>query len=130
MDEVRVVRAADLSSQTAQTTGMKRMTAIDARSVGSRAMWAGRVTMDPGTRSGAHHHGDCESVIFVISGSIRMRYGEALEHAVDAASGDFLYIPPHLVHQEINCSDDTLVDCIVIREPNENVVINVDVPVA
>jgi len=127
MSEVRVVRASDLSSQTAQTIGMKRMTAIDARSVGSRSMWAGRVTMDPGTRSGAHHHGDCESVIFVISGTIRMRYGEALEHEVEAASGDFLHVPPHLVHQEINSSDDTLVDCIVMRDPNENVVINVDV---
>jgi uncharacterized RmlC-like cupin family protein len=81
--------------------------------------------MDPGTRSGAHHHGDCESVIFVISGQCRFRYGEALEHEVIAGPGDFVYVPPHLVHQEINRSEDDPIDCIVIRHPNENVVTNV-----
>ena len=127
MDEIRVVRAADLSAQTAQTSGMKRMAAFDAKR-GARSLWAGRVTMDPGVRSGAHHHGDCESVIFVISGRCRFRFGEALEHEVDAGPGDFVYVPPHLVHQEINASESEPIDCIVIRDPNENLVINVDVP--
>lgn len=128
MDEIRVVRAVDLSSQTAQTAGMKRMAAIDAETFGSRSLWAGRVTMDAGTNSGAHHHGNCESVIFVITGSIRMRYGNALQNEVEARAGDFVYVPPNLVHQELNASDTEPIDCIVIRDPGENVVINVDVP--
>lgn len=128
MAEIRVVRAANLSSQTAQTAGMRRMAAIDAATVGSRSIWAGRVTMDPGTCSGVHHHGDCESIIFVISGSILMRYGDALEHEIEADPGDFIHVPPHLVHQEMNRSDTDPIDCIVIRDPSENVVINVDVP--
>lgn len=128
MDGIRVVRGADLSSATAQTSGMKRMAAIDAESFGSRSLWAGRVTMDAGASPGAHHHGDCESVIFVIAGSIRMRYGDTLECDVEAGPGDFIHIPPHLVHQELNRSETAAIDCIVIRDPNENVVVNVDVP--
>jgi uncharacterized RmlC-like cupin family protein len=127
MTDIRVVRATDLSSQTAQTSGMNRMAAIEGDKFGSRSIWAGRVTMDPGVASGAHHHGDCESVIFVVSGSIQMRWGDSLEHSLEANTGDFIHVPANLVHQEINRSKSDSVDCVVIRDPNENVVINVDV---
>lgn len=129
MDEIRVVRASDLSSQTAQTPGMSRKTAIDA-SAGARNLWVGRVTMEPGARSGAHHHGDCESAIFVISGRARFRYGDRLQHAAEAGPGDYLYIAPNCVHQEMNASDSEPIDCIVVRDSQENLVINVDLPEA
>jgi uncharacterized RmlC-like cupin family protein len=128
MDAVRVVRAANLSPETAQTTGMNRRAAIDAASCGSRSIWAGRVTMDAGVRSGAHHHGDCESVIFMIAGEAVFRFGDSLEHEVAAGPGDFVYIPPGLVHQEINRSATAPIDCLVIRDRGENVVVNVEVP--
>jgi uncharacterized RmlC-like cupin family protein len=79
-------------------------------------------------RSGPHHHGELESVIYLISGSARFRYGERLEHAVEAQAGDFVFVPPYLVHQEINVSDDFQVEMIVARSSQENIVVNVDVP--
>jgi uncharacterized RmlC-like cupin family protein len=104
------------------------MTAIDGSSVGARSLWVGRVRIQPSTSSGAHHHGDCESAIFVISGSATFRYGDDLQHTVEAGPGDYLYIPPNVIHQELNLSTSEAIDCIVIRDSQENLVINVDLP--
>ena len=72
MSGLRVVRAGDLTSQTSQTPGMTRYPGIAAGTVGSRNLWVGYVTMEPGARSGAHHHGDCESAIYIIRGRGRL----------------------------------------------------------
>jgi uncharacterized RmlC-like cupin family protein len=128
MSGVRVVRAQDLSEGTAQTPGMHRRTAIDAGTAGSRNLWVGYVTMDAGARSGAHHHGDSESVIYMIRGRARFPYGDRLQDVVEAGPGDFIYVPPHLVHQEINASDSESIEMIVTRDSQDNVVVNVDLP--
>jgi uncharacterized RmlC-like cupin family protein len=109
---------------------MSRKTAIDGSSVGAHNLWVGRVTIEPGATSGAHHHGECESAIFVVSGRARFRYGDRLQHTAEAGPGDYLYIAPNCVHQEMNVSDRESVDCIVVRDSQENLVVNVDVPEA
>lgn len=124
---VRVVSPYQLSPQTGQTPGMERLTAID-EDIGSKNLWVGVVTLEPGARSGAHHHGDCESVICVLSGRIRFRLGENLAETAEAGPGDFIFVPPNVVHMEINLSDSEGIDTIVIRDSQENVVINVDMP--
>lgn len=124
---VRVVKPYQLSPQTGQTPGMERLTAID-EDIGSKNLWAGVGTMEPGARSGAHHHGECESVIYVLSGRIRLRFGEDLEEAAEAGPGDFIFVPPNVIHQEVNFSDSEGVESIVVRDSQENLVINVDVP--
>lgn len=128
MSEARIVRSEELSPQTSQTAGMSRAAAIAAETVGSRNLWVGRVTLEPGARSGAHHHGACESVVCVTAGRIRFRFGDRLEQSLEAGPGDFIYIPPHLVHQEINLSDGEPIDSIVVRDSQENVVVNVELP--
>lgn len=130
MSELRVVRAHELSSQTSQTPGMRRLAAVATDTVGSRNIWVGLVTLDPGALSGPHHHGDCESVICMTGGRIRLRFGDRLEESIEAGPGDFIYVPPRLVHQEMNLSDEEPVDSIVVRDSQENVVINVDLPEA
>jgi uncharacterized RmlC-like cupin family protein len=130
MSGLRVVRAGDLSPQTSQTPGMRRLAAVDADSAGSRNLWVGLVTLEPGARSSAHHHGDCESVVCMTAGRIRFRHGDRLEESIDAGPGDFIYVPPGLVHQEINLSDREPVESIVVRDSQENVVVNVGVPEA
>ncbi len=127
MNSLRVIRADELSPQTSQTPGMHRMTAIDAANAGAKGLWVGRVTLEAGARSGAHHHGDCESVICVTAGRIRFRYGDRLENRAEAGPGDFIYVPPRVVHQEINLSESEPIDSIVIRDSQENVVVNVDI---
>ncbi len=124
---LRVVGPHQLSPLTGQTPGMERLTAID-EDIGSKNLWAGVATMEPGARSGAHHHGECESVIYVLSGRIRLRFGEKLEETAEAGAGDFIFVPPNVVHQEINLSDSEGIDSIVVRDSQENVVINVDMP--
>ena len=124
MSEVRIVRSAELDQRTAQTPGMRRRAAIDRASVGSEKLWVGVVTVDPATRTGAHHHGDCDSVVCVTEGSISIRWGARLENRTEAGPGDFIYIPARLVHQEINESDSMPVSSIVVRS-GDNVVENV-----
>jgi uncharacterized RmlC-like cupin family protein len=103
---------------------MHRMAAIDAASCGSERLWVGVVTVEPATSTGAHHHGDCDSVVCITKGRIAIRWGDRLKHRAEAGPGDFIYIPAQLVHQEINESVDTAVDSIVIRS-GDNVVVNV-----
>jgi uncharacterized RmlC-like cupin family protein len=57
-------------------------------------MWAGLVRVEAGTISGWHHHGACESMIYVVSGVLRMEFGPAGCDVLDAGSGDFLYVAP------------------------------------
>ncbi|MBI1885342.1 MAG: cupin domain-containing protein [Chloroflexi bacterium] len=107
---------------------MHRLAAVAGGTVGSRNLWVGLVTMAPGARSGAHHHGDCESVIYITRGRARFRFGERLEQTVEAGPGDFIYVPPRAVHQEKNASDSEGIEMIVCRDSQENVVVNVDLP--
>ncbi len=124
MSDVRIVRSGDLDQRTAQTPGMKRRAAIDRNSVGSEKLWVGVVTIDPVTSTGAHHHGDCDSVVCITEGSITIRWGDRLEKRAEAHPGDFIYIPAQLVHQEINESKSMPVSSIVVRS-GDNVVENV-----
>jgi uncharacterized RmlC-like cupin family protein len=126
MSKLRVVRASELSEGTAQTPGMHRRAAVDG-GIGSEDLWVGVVTVEPGARTGAHHHGDVDSVVCVTQGRLTIRYGESLEQSAEAGAGDFIYIPARVVHQEVNLSDSEGIDSIVIRS-GDNVVVNVDMP--
>ena len=126
MSGLRIVRASELQPHTAQTPGMTRYPGVAASTVGSKNIWVGYVTMGPGDRSGAHHHGDCESAIYIISGRARFRFGDRLEETIEAGQGDFIYVPPQIVHQEINASDSEGIEMIVTRDSQENIAMNVD----
>ncbi len=128
MAELRVVKPHERDAGTAQTPGMRREAGVAASTVGAEKIWAGHVTMEPGMKSGAHHHGHVESAIYIISGRARFRFGERLEHTADAGPGDFIFVPPEAVHQEINPDPDTPIEMIVARNGQENIVVNVDVP--
>jgi uncharacterized RmlC-like cupin family protein len=130
MSGVRVVRPHERDSATAQTPGMARQAGVSAATCGSAGVWMGEVTTEPGFRSGAHHHGDVESAIYVASGRCRFRWGEHLEESADAGAGDFIFVPANVVHQEINLSDSERLVFIVARGSQENVVVNVDMPEA
>jgi uncharacterized RmlC-like cupin family protein len=109
---------------------MLRVEGVGARTVGAKGIWLGHAQIDRGVQSGPHHHGHVESAIFILSGRARFRYGERLEHVLEASAGDYVFVPPYVVHQEINASDEEAVEAIVARNSQENVVVNVDVPEA
>ena len=103
---------------------MNRAAAIDFAKAGARKLWAGTVTIHPDAKTGAHHHGALESVIYVVRGKARMRWGERLEFVAEAGPGDFIFVPPFVPHQEINASTDEPLECVLVRSDQEAVVVN------
>jgi uncharacterized RmlC-like cupin family protein len=126
---VRVVHARELDANVPQTQGMSRAAAINFARVGAQKIWAGTVNILPNARTGAHHHGPVESVIYVVSGRARMRWGDKLEFVAEAGPGDFIYEPPYVPHQEINANDDEPLSCVLVRSGQEPVVVILDIPV-
>ena len=124
---VRVIPGDQLDPNTASTPGMNRAAAINFARVGADKLWAGTVTIHANAKTGAHHHGELESVIYVLKGRARMRWGEALEYVAEAGPGDFIYVPPFVPHQEINASADEPLECVLVRSGGEAVVVNLDI---
>ena len=123
---VRIVRADKLDTNTPQTEGMHRAAAITNARMGVEKIWAGTVDIQPDARTGAHHHGELESIIYVIRGRARMRWGERLEFTDEAGPGDFIYVPPFVPHQEINASPDDVLHCLVVRSGQDPIVVNIE----
>lgn len=126
-DGVRIVRSGQLDMNTPQTPGMTRAAAVNRAMVGANKLWAGTATIHPNAKTGAHHHGELESIIYVVSGKARMRWGERLEFFADAGPGDFIYVPPLVPHQEINANAGQPLVCVVVRSDQEPVVVNLDI---
>jgi uncharacterized RmlC-like cupin family protein len=126
-DGVRVIPGDRLDPNTAQTPGMSRAAAINFARVGAQKIWAGTVTIRPNAKTGAHHHGELESVIYVVKGRARMRWGNHLEFVAEAGPGDFIFVPPYVPHQEINALPNEALECVVVRSDNEAVVVNLDI---
>ena len=127
---VKIVPSAQLDLNTPQTPGMTRAAAITNACAGAHKLWAGTVTIHPDAKTGPHHHGELESVIYVVSGSARMRWGQSLEYSAEASAGDFIFVPPFVPHQEINASTDNPLFCVLVRSDQEPIVVNLDIPAA
>jgi uncharacterized RmlC-like cupin family protein len=130
LNGVRVIKGDQLDTNTAQTPGMNRAAAIDLARVGAQKIWAGTVNIHANAKTGAHHHGALESVIYVVKGKARMRWGDKLEFVAEAGAGDFIFVPPYVPHQEINASTDETLECVLVRSGNEAVVVNLDIEAA
>ncbi|WP_439817267.1 cupin domain-containing protein [Zavarzinia sp. CC-PAN008] len=126
-DGVRVIPGSQLDPNTAQTPGMNRAAAINFARVGAQKIWAGTVVIHANAKTGAHHHGDLESVIYVVKGKARMRWGENLEFTAEAGPGDFIYVPPFVPHQEINADPNEPLECVLVRSGQDPVVVNLDI---
>ena len=124
---VRVVPGSALDVNTPQTAGMNRAAAITHARTGAAKLWAGTVTIHPNAKTGAHHHGELESVIYVVTGRARMRWGERLEYVAEAGPGDFIYVPPYVPHQEINASRNESLSCVLVRSGQDPIVVNLDI---
>ena len=121
--QVRVVKPHQLDDNTPQTTGMRRLAAISHSRLGSEALWAGVTLAEPNTASSVHHHGSLETVVYVVAGVSKVRWGNRLEHEVDLEAGDFVFIPPYMPHQEINPSRDRPTQWVVVRSGPEAIAV-------
>ncbi len=124
---MRVIPGDDLDPNTAQTPGMDRKAAINLARVGAQKIWAGTVTIHPDAKTGAHHHGPLESVIYVVRGRARMRWGEKLEFVAEAGPGDFIYVPPMSRIRRSTPALMKLLECVLVRSDGEAVAVNLDI---
>ena len=124
--DVRVIGPDQRDTKTAQTPGIQRFAAVSERLTGSQRMWMGYAVLEPGGKTGVHHHGESETAIYVISGVTRWWVGDHLDDVREARAGDFVFIPPDVVHWEQNASDTEPVEMVVARSTQEAVVVPVD----
>jgi uncharacterized RmlC-like cupin family protein len=104
------------------TPGVTREQAVQ-----TEGMWSGLARTEPGMVSGWHHHGDYESTIYVLTGSLRMEFGSNGQETFDAGPGDFVFVGKDVVHRESNLSTEpgTIV---VVRAGHGDPVTNVEGP--
>lgn len=101
---IHIVSPAEFDPGTAQTPGSERRSAI-APAVGiASTIWGGLFEVEPGLRTGIHHHGEQETIAYVLSGTCKVRWGEKGEFTARAKAGDFIHVPAFLPHMEINAS--------------------------
>jgi uncharacterized RmlC-like cupin family protein len=115
---------------TGQNTDMERAIAVSASVAGSTALYSSIVTTAPGGKTRIHHHGPCETSIYIASGRAHYTWGPSgLEHEMDAGTGDFVYIPADEIHVEENASaDEPLVVVLTRNCPDSHVVYMDDGP--
>lgn len=122
--EIRVVEPHERDANTPQTPGLLREVAFDGRNPDAKVLSAFLSTVEPGAATGAHHHGDQETVLYVLNGRARFRYGPRLEHRTEAGEGAFVFIPAEIIHQEINASADEPTSWVVVRSAPDPIVVN------
>ena len=121
---LRHLRAADLTADTGQTPGMRRLEAISARTVGAQRVWMGQAQVGPRTASGDHHHGDSETAIYVVSGHPVFVFAEdGDEIRLETSPGDYVFVPPFTPHREENPADEDAV-VVLARSSQEAIVVN------
>lgn len=120
-EDIRVVPA-DALVDADPTPGMHRQRAIDVP-----GLWAGLVHTAPGAQSGWHHHGDHETSLYVVRGSMRLEFGPGGGSCVDAGPGEFIHVPPHTVHRESNPGTETST-AVIARAGAGEPTVNVDGP--
>jgi len=118
------ITPSERSTGRGQHRAMERSIAISADTVGSVRLYSSVVSTAPGERTRIHHHGECETSIYILSGRADYTYGPTgVEHAFSAEQGDFVYIPAGEVHVEANASDTEPLVVVVTRNcPGSHVV--------
>jgi len=124
---IRIVRSDQLDMNTPQTAGMSRAAAITHARAGAQKLWAGTVVVHPAAKTGPHHHGELETVLYIVRGRARFRWGNRLEFVSEAGPGDFIFVPPFVPHQELNATADQPVEAVVVRSGQEPIVVNLDI---
>lgn len=121
---ISVVNPEQFSEGTSQTNGSLRLAAVCGDLGVHSGLWGGTFLVEPGAKTGIHHHGSQETVVYVLEGESLVQWGERGEHSLTVRAGDFLHVPAWLVHREINPSLDTPFRWVVVRSSSEPIVVN------
>src|SRR5258707_9039713 len=123
-DAIHIVSPAEFDSGTAQTPGSERRAAIAPALGIASAIWGGLFEVEPGARTGIHHHGEQETIAYVLSGICEVRWGARGEYVARAKAGDFIHVPAFLPLMEINPSDSQPFRWVVVRSTSTPIVVN------
>jgi uncharacterized RmlC-like cupin family protein len=127
MSGLRRVTTEDATADTAQTYGMLRRAGICESTVGASKIWMGETHMAPGVVSGAHHHGENETSIYVLSGNpVFIHMVGGVEERIATKPGDYVYVPPFVPHIESNEHGAEEAVVIIARSSQESIVENLD----
>jgi len=120
------IRGSDLTGDTKQTSGMRRLEAISGKTTGSAKVWMGQTHVTPATSSGDHHHGEAETAIYVLSGHPVFVFADGdREVRLETEPGDYIFVPPYVPHREENPGEQEAV-VIIARSSQEAIVVNLD----
>jgi uncharacterized RmlC-like cupin family protein len=99
---------------------------VSQATTGAHNIYMARFRVPAGARSRPHYHEGCESALYMLSGSIVIRFGERLQDSLAVEPGDMLYVPPRETHVVENASAAEPADYVVARDsPTED---SVEVP--
>jgi len=125
--KLRKVSTEDATADTAQTYRMVRRAGVCESTVGATKIWMGETHMAPGVVSGAHHHGENETSIYVLSGNPVFIYmADGVEERIETKPGDYVYVPPFVPHIESNELSAEEAVVIIARSSQEAIVENLD----
>src|SRR6202158_1378341 len=95
---IRVVSPAEFDEGTAQPPGSVRLAAVAPQLGIESALWGGLFEVEPAARTGIHHHGEQQTIAYVLSGICEVRWGGRGECTATAKAGDFIHVPAFLPH--------------------------------
>ena len=99
---------------------------ISQATAGAHNLYLGVFRVPAGSRGRPHYHDNCESALYMLSGSIEIKWGDNLEDSLIVEAGDMLYVPPRVTHTVQNTSDSDPAEYVVARDsPTED---SVEVP--
>jgi uncharacterized RmlC-like cupin family protein len=97
---------------------------ISQATAGAHNIYMARFRVPAGAQSRPHYHADCESAVYMLSGGLRVKWGDHLEKALELEPGDMVYVPPRETHVLENISDREPADYVVARDsPHEDAVV-------
>lgn len=121
---LRHIKGGELTGDTTQTTGMRRLEAVSGKTVGSHKVWMGEAQVGPATNSGDHHHGEAETAIYVQSGHPVFVFADGdQEIRLETEPGDYIFVPPYVPHREENPREHDAV-VIIARSSQDGIVVN------
>jgi uncharacterized RmlC-like cupin family protein len=121
---IRIVSPESFDRGTAQTPGSVRLAAVAPKLGVESVLWGGLFEVQPGARTGIHHHGEQQTIAYVLSGICEVRWGARGECTATAKAGDFVHVPAFLPHMEINPSDTEPFLWVVVRSTSTPIVVN------
>jgi uncharacterized RmlC-like cupin family protein len=128
VNTIQIIRPDQFDLGTAQTPGSERRAAIAPELGIKSSIWGGIFEVEPGSRTGVHHHGPQETIAFVLSGICEIRWGANGEFIGCAKPGDFIHVPAYLPHMEINPSKTHAFRWVVVRSTPTPIVVNLPDP--